>query len=299
MQKHFKEHENVTEKLEMYSGRFVIDSFDVQNAAAFPNNLLKNLKLRYFSRSHITKWKSYKRLHFKNCNLSGVTMLGGKIEGCVFEACNLDRISFFGTAISNTRFEDCSLKSAHMGGHIPVLRQECSFEQIEFDCSNLEASTHSDEKYTNCIFRNCRVDGVEFRGAVFKDCKFTGKLRNVLFERDYAFGKRTSVHNTMLRCDFTSCLLVNTYFRNIDLDKSMFSSTEDMIWLWRGPKDWIEWASMVDPSSYPGGLDCFAREMAKAAGTPTLVYKSTLFEFPDDDVEALIELSKRYKPSDD
>jgi len=231
-------------------------------------------------------WRhTWKSLHFRNCNLSELTLMSCALSDCVFEHCNLAGIGLWGTLVQDCRFEHCDMPSFGFGGiNISNPKKTNRYSGMVITGGSMRGSLFSCEPVDRCKLLNCDVRSVNYKAAILTHCVFEGTLQDVIFERrSRSFPKKPP--NLLLGCDFRKTRLIDVVFRNIDLDLSMLPLDKDLIVLPRGPLDWLEWGALT-------GHTWFAKQRADGSGTPTITRLSELRpEISDDDIRKLAEVA--------
>jgi uncharacterized protein YjbI with pentapeptide repeats len=227
-------------------------------------------------------------LHFIDCKLSHVMLDNVRISNCVFEECRCREFGFWLSRTEHSIFTRTDLRNSAMGGVDPFpLRNKVNrFESVVFDECDLRDTAHSSEDYIRCLFKNCRLDGVSFAGAVFESCKFVGRLEDVDFRRSDNQSRRKRP-NHLAKCDFREAELVDCTFMNIGLDPAMFPQDEDRIVLPNGPEDLRRWKALL------GSDNLFLDHVIRLSGAPAIEYRSVFLRagFTSEQVDLLEEIA--------
>jgi uncharacterized protein YjbI with pentapeptide repeats len=234
-----------------------------------------------------TTWRD---IHFDGCDLSDVMINRCRITNCTFRNCKCQGLGFWDTQVEGCSFTDCNLRDAALGGTGFWKRRRNRFCGSTFLKCDLRGSAHSSETYRDCRFIECRLDGVDFLGAVFSNCTFEGKLDAVVF-RSIDPTWASPEKNRLEGCDFTKAKLVSCQFLNIDMDLAVLPADEDLIILHHGPHDWMKWGQSIG-AHLDEGLQWFVEEMMGNSGTPTVVNRSDLeIAFSADQIKTLETIS--------
>jgi fluoroquinolone resistance protein len=285
--------------LERADGRMYVEGLVVPQPEATGEEVkVRGLTFGIFRNvQHIWRRK-WENLHFVNCKLNDLGLFGCTIRNCRFERCDMRNVGFWRCRVSDCSFNRCDMRSVAFGGCLIGWRMRRNeFRSVDFERCNLTTSAHSYELYKDCSFKHCRYGACNFRGAVFEDCYFEGKLDSAMFaSRDPHFPKMPE--NELLRTDFRSAGVSQAAFDNIGIDPSWFPVDDDLIILHHGAEDWRRWLSegYVEPTE---GTVWFIEEMARCSGTPSIFSKSLLTNratFTEDQVEALIAISEGRAP---
>ena len=231
---------------------------------------------------HNTSWRD---LEFQDCDLSDAKFFKGSLTNCRFEKCDLTRTGFWELQVNDVRLSKCKLRDSAPGGidtmgvHIPN-----RFERVSFVRCDLRGSAHSCETYTDCIFSDCRLDRVDFHGAVFANCRFEGRLSEVMF-RSIDPTCPEMPPNHLANCDFSKARLEGCSFVQIDLDKIILPEDPRILFLPKGPDDLRAWRVRLGKSDY------FLEYLIDGAGQPSLIEKSLLDGYTSEQVSWLEEIA--------
>jgi len=172
-----------------------------------------------------TSWKS---LDFTGSRLNGLRFFSCMINNCIFEECSCQNLGLWGTTVSNTSFKSSSLLNSTLGG-VQDNRVN-TFDKVDFTKADLRQTAYVSAKFIGCVFKNTRLDKVNFQGSAFTDCFFEGELREVIFNRK-GFRADAFPPNEMLRVDFAHAQLRSVEFRGLDLEEVRFPTGPDYILL--------------------------------------------------------------------
>jgi len=182
-------------------------------------------------------------------------------------------MGFWRSSLERCIFRESDLRETALGGDDMFSKnfKANRYEGVVFERCDMRASAHSREIYTGCLFDNCRLDDVLFMGAVLKDCRFVGKLKEVEF-RDYDVSRDQEPKNRLEGCDFREADLIGCQFIRIGLDLAMFPKSDDWIALPGGQADLTRWRVLT-------GIDNFyVDHITRLAGTPAIAKRSSLIE---------------------
>jgi len=172
--------------------------------------------------NHIT-WKS---LDFSGSKLKGLRFHSCKIIDCVFDECDCQDWRIWGTTVSDTSFRSADLRTSALGGIENGKINE--FQKIDFIRADLRQTAYVSARFVDCLFKNTRLNKVNFQGSAFTDCSFEGELEEVCFNRN-AFRGEALPPNEMLRVDFTRARLRSVEFRGLDLKEVSYPNDPDHI----------------------------------------------------------------------
>lgn len=164
-----------------------------------PNKLTKTEKERFDDRESPPKIA----LHFENIHYLECSFWGGKYIDCEWRGCRFTRSKFAnGVIFDNCRFVNCRFEKEH---------------------------TSLNARYIRCQFDNCDFLGVLTTGAVFEDCRISGRMNNMLF-----YGRKVEKRfQCVLRnVDMTGVVFGGTDFtRGMDLSTTRFGPTPGLLYI--------------------------------------------------------------------
>src|SRR5262249_23755691 len=140
--------------------------------------------------------------------------------------CSCQDWRLWSTAISDTSFRLTDLRYSALGGVHGGSRN--SYRHIDFTKADLRRTAYTSAEFVACMFRDTRLEKVNFAGSTFVDCTFEGQLNEVCFNQ-YAFGEEGLPPNEMQRVDFSQAELRAVEFRGLDLRDVHFPKDEDHI----------------------------------------------------------------------
>jgi fluoroquinolone resistance protein len=155
-------------------------------------------------------------LVFRAVDLTEALFGGVVLDGCLFEDCVFDRASMRSLDDHGNRFVRCSFDRTDLFD-AAVGYDGSRYEDCTFDRARFRRAIFNRPEFDRCVFARCRLDGADFNGASFVECRFTGRLVGVWFRggfehRSHArtFGKPRP--NEMLRVDFFEAELRGVHF---------------------------------------------------------------------------------------
>lgn len=169
-------------------------------------------------------------MSFAGCLLTSVTFDYALMRCSDIMGCRLTNCSFIGTDLFDAKF-----RGQHLG-------RSNEFQNCLFERANLGYTSHGTEHYRGCTFANIGCGHLDFCGARFVDCRFLGRLHDVLFHgHDWsldgpAIGQARDAHempNRLLRTDFTASELRSVGFYGVDLTTSAFPSDGNHLVMYR------------------------------------------------------------------
>jgi fluoroquinolone resistance protein len=172
---------------------------------------------------HGVKWRN---LDFSNSNLAGLRLMQGQVDNCFFDNCNLRNVRIWATSFRNVSFRGANLQDSVLGGAYKGVRN--TFVDVDFTKANLCNTTYQAAAFERCIFRNTRLERIDFQTSTFTDCYFEGELNDVLFYR-CGFKGEEFPPNKMINVDFSQARLKNVDFRGLMLDHVRLPSNDEHI----------------------------------------------------------------------
>jgi len=191
-------------------------------------------------------------LKIKNIDFCGIRFEGLQFKNCTFENCEFHRNVSIGACI----FRGCSFKSIRFDD---VHFSECDFINTDFDNCIHTYNIIGDSLFENVKFINskemleiyfggCKIDSLEFNNCYISHSRFED-FRN----------------NTPNELNFNECIVMNTYFYELNLRKTVFDN------------------SLLNQSSF--------NNCTLSSGTISSSTKSTAKEFSSIDFQTIINSS--------
>ena len=159
---------------------------------------------------------SWKRLDFAKARMASLRLFDVMIEDCCFDGADLSELRMWGTRILRTSFRGADLRGAALGGVENGKRN--LFQDVDFTKADLRRTSHQSSDMVRCLFSNTKLKQAEFRGTVFVDCTFEGKLEEVIFYRVPTDAKHLPP-NEMKDVDLSRAKLRWAAFRGLDMDR--------------------------------------------------------------------------------
>ena len=159
------------------------------------------------------KWQN---LDFTGSKLNGVRFFGCELTNCRFDNCQLQDLRLWSTTISETSFRGANLRKAALGGVQDGRRN--IFSGVDFTEADLRQTAYMAASFNRCIFRNARLENIDFQTSTFSDCQFEGELLRVLFYHR-AFKGEAFPANEMVNVDLSRARLRYVEFRGLSLDR--------------------------------------------------------------------------------
>lgn len=179
------------------------------------------------------KKANWNALDFTGSRLNHFLFFDSIINDCIFDKCSCQNWGMWGTTISNTRFHATDLRDSALGGIDKGKRNV--FRKVDFTKGDLRRIACTSAEFIDCLFRDTKLNKVNFGGSQFVRCTFEGELREVCFNR-YGFRAEKLPPNEMIDVDFSRAQLRTVEFRELDLDKVRFPEDEDHVILTNYPE---------------------------------------------------------------
>jgi len=170
---------------------------------------------------------SWKGLDFSGVDLSALRMSHGEIDHCLFEKCDASEARMWATTVSNSSFRGASLKGAVLGG-VDLDGRWNTFRHVDFTKADLRRTVYKAASFESCLFRNSKIEDVNFQTTRFSDCPFEGRIVRVLFYRR-GFRGEEFPPNEMANVDFSNATLRWVEFRELDLDRVTLPNNSEHI----------------------------------------------------------------------
>jgi uncharacterized protein YjbI with pentapeptide repeats len=278
--------------LEVVDGRMVIKGLRAQQPSPQSVFSLKGRDYVITQADQLFKRVDWTALRFVDCDFSEIGFFEAKMSDCIFEKCKFKKAGFWDSHLERSRFIACDLRHCAFGGADFKKPHPNRFEVVAFERCDLRASAHSCEVFSGCAIDNCNVNALDFLGAVFEDCTFTGKFTEVTFRRGISLYS-SMPENKLLRCDFTKADITWCQFLNIDIDPSSFAQDDDLIILWHGPEDWRAWLEEGHIPATEGAVR-YIQDLRDNSGTPAICSRAALSTiFKPEEVRALVDIANR------
>lgn len=134
-------------------------------------------------------------------------------ENCVFNKSNINDARFYSCNFKNCHFKSIDFSNTTIGAHGGTY-ENCIFEK----CNFRGASVYLPE-FLKCKFDNCKLKKIDFHASYFYECKFIGKLSEVVFNKEYISDITLGAKpNPMYKVDFSEATFDKyVIFNNCDL----------------------------------------------------------------------------------
>ncbi|WP_273819918.1 pentapeptide repeat-containing protein [Pseudomonas asplenii] len=170
------------------------------------SQLLSGVKRKDWALPEKTRFEQalIKGCELKNTNLAYPIFDQSLLQDCTFEKSDFSNARFFSaTELVRCTFRNIDFRAA--GLNDSVFRQ-CTFIKCDF-----RQSPFNDCVLVDCLFDTCKIIDNTFDAGKLENCSFSGKLQEVNFVAEQP--------NTMLRADFSACILDYVTFKNCNLEQ--------------------------------------------------------------------------------
>jgi uncharacterized protein YjbI with pentapeptide repeats len=150
--------------------------------------------------------------------------MNGKIENCRFDYSDLRGIRIWATTMQDVSFRHANLRDSVLGGVKDGVWNR--FIDVDFSEANLSRTIYEAAEFERCAFVDSNIVNVDFQSSNFKNCRFEGELKDVLFYR-HGFKGEGYPPNEMMDVDFTGANLHDVDFRDLDLAGVRFPSDDE------------------------------------------------------------------------
>jgi uncharacterized protein YjbI with pentapeptide repeats len=123
------------------------------------------------------------RIDFSRADLTGWQFLDVTVHGCDFTGADLRDSRWFGTAVESSTFDRARLEGAAVCTRSEEYpRQENSWVGCSFNRAKLKLTTFIGGLVQDCTFDDVRLSDVTFDGTQFVRTRFSGKLKEAIFD---------------------------------------------------------------------------------------------------------------------
>jgi uncharacterized protein YjbI with pentapeptide repeats len=192
-------------------------------------------KLRLDGRRSEVQGRSIDGVDFSGGSLGVLRFVNCNINNCVFDGCLLREIKVWSSRFVGCDFRGASLRGAVMGGVQLQSRDEkfkdgarTEYSDCVFDGADIRDSVHGPSLFRNCLFRDVKMKGVDFRGSQFVGGVIASKLADVMFYRT-TFDYPGYPANEMDGVDLTGSELCCTGFRGMALSRTSLPRGDDYL----------------------------------------------------------------------
>jgi uncharacterized protein YjbI with pentapeptide repeats len=130
------------------------------------------------------------RIDFSSADLTGWQLLGVTVEGCDFSRADLRDSRWFGTLVESSTFDRSRLEGAALctrSDEEP--RRENAWIGCSFTRATFRQSTFMGGLVQDCTYDDVRFADVNFDGTRFVRTRFSGKLKDVIFDAPMQAGR--------------------------------------------------------------------------------------------------------------
>jgi len=169
------------------------------------------------------KWQN---LDFTGSKLNGLRLFDCELRNCRFDRCHLRDLRVWATTFGECSFTGANLRKSVLGGVRNGKRN--SYSGVDFSGADLRETVYKAAAFERCIFRDAKLERIDFQTSTFEDCVFEGELRDLLFYRR-GFDGDAYPANEMVNVDFSRAKLHDIGFRGLTLDRVKLPEDTDHI----------------------------------------------------------------------
>jgi uncharacterized protein YjbI with pentapeptide repeats len=173
---------------------------------------------------------------FRNADLSAARFNGARVERCIFENVLFDETSWENVSDHGNTFAACSFIKTIFRGAILGYKGS-HFHGCKFTEASFEYAQFIRPEFDDCTFKDCRYGGVDFNASSFERCEFSGEVRGVWFNGEFALPSQRERFgppkpNRMLDVSFAHATLIEVSFgNNCDLSSVIPPSDSDHLFI--------------------------------------------------------------------
>jgi uncharacterized protein YjbI with pentapeptide repeats len=213
-------------QLKLKDGRLDLSGLELTPPAEVRQYKLERAQVVEFERGLMIRGAKWRDLDFTGGRLEGLRLFECEIANCRFDRCRLQGMRLWASTISGTSFRNADLRKGALGG-VDQGRRNC-FLDVDFTDANLGQTMYTAAAFQSCLFRNSKLEKIDFQTSTFSDCKFEGELREVLFYRR-AFNGEQFPPNEMDGVDFTRAKFRHVEFRGLTLDRALLPDDSELV----------------------------------------------------------------------
>jgi uncharacterized protein YjbI with pentapeptide repeats len=208
-----------------------VDGFiDLRGLISPDPRILKKYQTDRFNVTQIEP-SVFRNVHWHNIDFTGSTLksvrfFDSEICNCIFDLCKLRNMRMWTTKIEKTSFKGADLRDAALGGIYN--EKQNYFLDVDFSKADMRETAYKSATFEHCLFKDTRLDKVNFQGSNFIDCRFEGELYDVLFYR-FAYKGEAFPPNEMINVDFSRSKLRYVNFRGLTLDRVILPKDQEHI----------------------------------------------------------------------
>lgn len=199
----------------------VDDRVDLRGLTAPPPRLerrfgWRSLKVEQLGGTWEVRGVTWRALDLAGASLESFRFFDAQIENCRFDEAICHDWRLWRTTVSNSSFVDADLANSSLGALSD--RGGNLFAKVDFSRADLRGVASQAASYVDCDFLDTRLDKLNFESSKFSQCRFSGTLREVIFDgRTLKAGQVQA--NVMEDVDFSRANFEFVEFRGLDLDE--------------------------------------------------------------------------------
>jgi uncharacterized protein YjbI with pentapeptide repeats len=125
-------------------------------------------------------------LDLSEARLDHLRLFNCRVENCRFDRAQLDDLRIWGTVFVQSSFVRTRLTGATLGSGTEHAARNV-WQDVDFSGASMRGAVVDQAVFSGCDFGQAKIDKLEFRQCEIVDCRFAGKLRDVIF-----YGRATS-----------------------------------------------------------------------------------------------------------
>lgn len=189
----------------------------------------------------VLKKISLSGIDFSYSNLSYLEFDECSVENCYFEDATMRSLQITASGFSNIIFRNVDFTGSFLNSNI---RDNGGFyRNVEFINCNLKSTSFSLPVIQDCVFKNCKIDEVQFDGSRLENVVFIGELRSAWFNGHSIYCNKPvlgilkkfdpkNYPNKMQNVDFSRAELTDvTFSHGVDLSQCIFPVGSQYIYI--------------------------------------------------------------------
>jgi uncharacterized protein YjbI with pentapeptide repeats len=125
-------------------------------------------------------------LDLSDARLDHLRLFNCRVENCRFDRAQLDDLRIWGTTFVRSSFVRTRLTGATLGSGTEHAARNV-WQDVDFSGASMRGAVVDQATFSGCDFGQAKIDKLEFRQCEIANCRFAGRLRDVIF-----YGRATS-----------------------------------------------------------------------------------------------------------
>jgi len=214
--------------IDIIDGRFDLNGLELPEPEILRRFQLHGILINEIAPSAIIHNAKWQNLDFTGSKMNGVRLIGCELNNCIFERCQLRDLRVWATTFTGCSFKKANLREAALGAVDVQSDKRNIYSQVDFSEADLRGTAYKAAAFEGCVFRNAKIEGIDFDSSTFSDCVFEGELRDVLFYRR-GFEGEAFPENEMINVDFSRAKLRDVGFRGLSMERVKLPEDADHI----------------------------------------------------------------------